>query len=73
MSSRPAGQRTGQHTGLGRALSLELVRVTERAAVAGVAHSEAVVLAMQAKVKQAEADVVEANAEVEVAQADAGQ
>jgi fructose-1,6-bisphosphatase II / sedoheptulose-1,7-bisphosphatase len=30
MSSKPAGQ----HTGLGRALSLEIVRVTERAAVA---------------------------------------
>ena len=38
MSSKPAGQHTGQqrgqHTGLGRALSLEIVRVTERAAVA---------------------------------------
>jgi hypothetical protein len=30
MSLKPAGQ----HTGLGRALSLEIVRVTERAAVA---------------------------------------
>jgi fructose-1,6-bisphosphatase II / sedoheptulose-1,7-bisphosphatase len=38
MSSKPAsqhsGQPAGQHTGLGRALSLEIVRVTERAAVA---------------------------------------
>ena len=34
MSSKPAGQHTGQHAGLGRALSLEVVRVTERAAVA---------------------------------------
>jgi fructose-1,6-bisphosphatase II / sedoheptulose-1,7-bisphosphatase len=38
MSSKPAGQHlgqpAGQHTGLGRALSLEIVRVTERAAVA---------------------------------------
>ena len=38
MSSKPAGQHSGQpagqHTGLGRALSLEIVRVTERAAVA---------------------------------------
>ena len=34
MSSKPAGQHAGQHTGLGRALSLEVVRVTERAAVA---------------------------------------
>src|SRR5215472_6256276 len=34
MSSKPAGQHTGQPTGLGRALSLEIVRVTERAAVA---------------------------------------
>ena len=33
MSSKPAGQHSGQHTGLGRALSLEIVRVTERAAV----------------------------------------
>jgi fructose-1,6-bisphosphatase II / sedoheptulose-1,7-bisphosphatase len=34
MSSKPPGQHSGQHTGLGRALSLEIVRVTERAAVA---------------------------------------
>ena len=34
MSSKPAGQHSGQHTGLGRALSLEIVRVTEGAAVA---------------------------------------
>ena len=38
MSTKPAGrhsgQPAGQHTGLGRALSLEIVRVTERAAVA---------------------------------------
>ena len=38
MSSKPAGQHsgapTGQHTGLGRVLSLEIVRVTEQAAVA---------------------------------------
>jgi fructose-1,6-bisphosphatase II / sedoheptulose-1,7-bisphosphatase len=38
MSLKPAGwhsgQPAGQHTGLGRALSLEIVRVTERAAVA---------------------------------------
>jgi hypothetical protein len=34
MSSKPAGQHTGLHTGLGRALSLEIVRVTEQAAVA---------------------------------------
>jgi fructose-1,6-bisphosphatase/sedoheptulose 1,7-bisphosphatase-like protein len=34
MSSKPAGQHSGQHTGLGRALSLEIVRVTEQAAVA---------------------------------------
>jgi fructose-1,6-bisphosphatase II / sedoheptulose-1,7-bisphosphatase len=38
MSSKPAGQhsgqQTGQHSGLGRALTLEIVRVTERAAVA---------------------------------------
>ena len=42
MSSKPAGQhsgqhtdlQTGQHTGLGRALSLEIVRVTEQAAMA---------------------------------------
>jgi len=34
MSSKPAGRHSGQHTGLGRALSLEIVRVTEGAAVA---------------------------------------
>ena len=38
MSLKPASQHSGppagQHTGLGRALSLEIVRVTERAAVA---------------------------------------
>ena len=38
MSSKPAGQHSGQHTsqhsGVGRALSLEIARVTERAAVA---------------------------------------
>jgi fructose-1,6-bisphosphatase II / sedoheptulose-1,7-bisphosphatase len=37
-ASKHSGQHTdedtGQHTGLGRALSLEIVRVTERAAVA---------------------------------------
>jgi|SRR5690349_557011 fructose-1,6-bisphosphatase/sedoheptulose 1,7-bisphosphatase-like protein len=34
MSSKRAGQHAGQHTGLGRLLSLEIVRVTEQAAVA---------------------------------------
>jgi fructose-1,6-bisphosphatase II / sedoheptulose-1,7-bisphosphatase len=34
MSSKLASQHSDQHTGLGRALSLEIVRVTERAAVA---------------------------------------
>jgi RND family efflux transporter MFP subunit len=48
----------------------EAARESERAAVAGVAHAEAVVLAMKAKIKQAEADVVEAKAEIDVAQAD---
>jgi RND family efflux transporter MFP subunit len=48
----------------------QAAREKERAAVAGVAHSEAVVLAMAAKIKQAEADVVEAKAEVEVAAAE---
>jgi fructose-1,6-bisphosphatase II / sedoheptulose-1,7-bisphosphatase len=33
-ASQHSGQPAGQHTGLGRALSLEIVRVTERAAVA---------------------------------------
>jgi RND family efflux transporter MFP subunit len=48
----------------------EAAKEAERAAVAGVAHSEALVLAMEAKIKQAEADVVEAKAEVEVAAAE---
>jgi RND family efflux transporter MFP subunit len=48
----------------------EAAREKERAAVAGVAHSNALVLAMAAKIKQAEADVAEAQAEVEVAQAE---
>jgi RND family efflux transporter MFP subunit len=48
----------------------EAAKEAERAAVAGVAHSNALVLAMAAKIKQAEADVVEAKAEVEVARAE---
>jgi RND family efflux transporter MFP subunit len=48
----------------------EAAREKERAAVAGVAHSNALVMAMAAKVKQAQADVVEARAEVDVANAE---
>jgi RND family efflux transporter MFP subunit len=48
----------------------EAAKETERAAVAGVERSKAVVTAAEAKIKQADADVVESKAEVEVAQAE---